>query len=554
MPNDLEGTFNRVFGAAKSADISTAFDSMFGPTPDADFTTNPVTPKPAAPLEGAVEGKSQADSAKQATDDQAILETANQTPPSDQTNVPSYLGHAATSGVESVIAGAADIANAPVRSARNLWLNIRDAAHQALSGDLVGDPNALLQTMAANDAGTPLSRFSESMTRQSQELAQTPDGQKYNQLRYATTDPSQSALLSPVRMVHDMLQSLPSTAAMATTVFLTRGAFIKARAEALAAGVAEDVADKIAIKAAGRIAALAGAGGEGTVGGLQQGEQERVQVLDGKNPTKSPIYQTMIRAGVKPADAKQYVATEAGDAAAAAAGSVDALTNLAEGPILGRIIGEGGPVLSRIAKGVAAEGIQEGIQGAGEQVGQNLATKDYVDPTQQLGDQVAENVIASFVVGGLTGGLFAGVGGHGLHEQKPKLDDGLGQSPIAKPPAEGRSYNVADAIAELGMSAEEAQAFVSTGKDPRASSAALEEHGFTPTLTADDQASPIPDTVLAAGKGLLGGALEEHSPLKSKSPDTQWTWSALIARRNSRAIARCRQSAVVGVGTLPVHR
>jgi hypothetical protein len=60
--------------------------------------------------------------------------------------------------------------------------------------------------------------------------------------------------------------------------------------------------------------------------------------------------------------------------------------------------------------------VQEGVQGAGEQVSQNAAQKEYVDPKQALGDQVAENVLASFAVGGLTGGLFSGVGGHSGHE------------------------------------------------------------------------------------------------------------------------------------------
>jgi hypothetical protein len=248
------------------------------------------------------------------------------------------------------------------------------------------------------------------MTREAQALGETPDGQKYNDLRYATTDPEKSALLSPVRVVHDALQSLPSTAAMATTVFLTRGAAVKAYGEALAAGYTKAEANAIAVQAAGRVATLAGALGEGTVGGIQQGEQTRQQVLDGEEPT-SRIYNAMLKAGVSKADAKQYVATEAGNVAGGGAAVVDALTNALEGPILGKIISEGGNLPSRIIKGVLAEGTQEAVQGAGEQVSQNYAQQKYVDPKQALGDQVAENVIASFAVGGVTGGAFTGVGG-----------------------------------------------------------------------------------------------------------------------------------------------
>jgi hypothetical protein len=68
-----------------------------------------------------------------------------------------------------------------------------------MSGSLVGDRNAYMRSQAAKDASTPFTRFADSMTRQAADLSQTPDGQRYNELRYATTDPSKSALLSPVR-------------------------------------------------------------------------------------------------------------------------------------------------------------------------------------------------------------------------------------------------------------------------------------------------------------------------------------------------------------------
>jgi hypothetical protein len=69
--------------------------------------------------------------------------------------------------------GDAAEASNPVSAARNAWLDIKDAAHQVISG---GDPNAYLRTQADKDASTPFTRFAEQMQRDSQELASTPDG------------------------------------------------------------------------------------------------------------------------------------------------------------------------------------------------------------------------------------------------------------------------------------------------------------------------------------------------------------------------------------------
>lgn len=348
-------------------------------------------------------------------------------PPVDTTDVPSYLGHGLESGLATVAAGAGDVAESfnPVSAARNLWLQTKqlglDFTGKAITDGHLSDDYLKLE--AQKNGSTPFTRFADSMTRKAQDLSQTPDGQKYNDLRYATTDPTKAAYLSPVRVVHDLLQSIPSTAAMATTIYLTRGAAAEAYTEALGAGFSKSEALQIAAKAAGRVATFAGAIGEGTVGGLQQGEQTRQQTLDGDTPT-SRVYQTMVKAGVAPEDAKQYVASEAGKTAGLGAGAVDALTNALEGPILGKIVSEGGNLPARVVKGFITEGTQEAVQGAGEQVAQNYAEQQYVDPQQKLGDQVAENVIASFVVGGATGGLFTGAGGYNEH---PTEHTGIGE-------------------------------------------------------------------------------------------------------------------------------
>jgi hypothetical protein len=221
----------------------------------------------------------------------------------DQTSIPGYLAHGLESGIASIGAMGGDVAESfnPVSAARNAWLDIKDAAHQVINStrpltlpELVtgdkrgGDINAYLQTQAEKDASTPFTRFADRLTRESQDLAQTPDGQRYNSLIYATTDPAKSALLSPVRMIHDMLQSLPSTAAMATTVYLTRGAAVKAYSEALAAGFTKAEANTIAVTAAGKVATLAGGLGEGIVGGAQQASRHESRCSTTSIPSAHP--------------------------------------------------------------------------------------------------------------------------------------------------------------------------------------------------------------------------------------------------------------------------
>lgn len=456
-----------IFGATPEPDPLAA---AFGTPPAPEFGRH-FNPPPPGPLVNALEGGG---ATERVAHDQQIKDAVG--PPGEDQSVPGYLAHGLESGLYAAGGMAGDIAESfnPVSGARNLWLDIKDTAHQlatighgVATGNkreiLVGDNASYLKKEAGKDASTPFTRFAERMQRESQDLASTPDGQKYNELVYATTDPEKSALLSPVRMVHDALQSLPSTAAMATTVYLTRGAALKSYSEAIAAGFTKAEANAIAVKAAGKIAMLAGAVGEGTVGGVQQGTQTRVQLLDGKNPEKSPVYQAMVKAGVSPEDAKQYIATEAGSASGLAAGLVDAATNVAEGPILGRIISEGGPVVSRVGKGFLTEGVQEGVQGAGEQVSQNAVVKAYADPQQQLADGVAENVLSSFVVGGLTGATFTGVGGAGMHHD----DTGVG----AAAPAGLREAGALDV-----------------------------------EITPQDEASPLPTDLITQGKMTMGAS------------------------------------------------
>jgi N12 class adenine-specific DNA methylase len=131
--------------------------------------------------------------------------------------------------------------------------------------------------------------------------------------------------------------------------------------------------------------------------------------------------------------------------------------------------------------------------------------------------QTAIATAEGMTVLGLPGVAVDSVRARRAQGQQAGVDD-LGRSPVAAPPAPGRTYNVADAIAELGMTPDEAQSFVSSGKDPRGNIEALDAHGFTAETTPEDRSSPISDTVIAEGKGMLGDALREFDqPSSSKT-------------------------------------
>jgi hypothetical protein len=100
--------------------------------------------------------------------------------------------------------------------------------------------------------------------------------------------------------------------------------------------------------------------------------------------------------------------------------------------------------------------------------------------------------------------------------------DEVNNGSSVRQPVPGRQYNVEDAVQELGMSPEEAQAFVATGKDPRAATTPTASSGFTP-LPADaklDPASPA-QVVNASQDTLVRGDQMPHQPAYRLSPEDQ---------------------------------
>jgi hypothetical protein len=270
-----------------------------------------------------------------------------------------------------------------------------------------------------HSAGMILNRFAQAMTKKAGATMadlSPEDKAKYSDLKYATTDMSKSALTSPVRVLGDAVNSLPSTVAMAVTAFLTRGASVRAESAALEAGASAEAAQAIGTQAAIKIASRVGAGSEGSIGYAQQATQSQASGEQTTNAqmAKSPAYQALLKQGYDPETARAKVIADAAEEAGHYAGIVDATVNHVGGQFLGKIISEGGSLIPRIMKGFGNEGLTETAQSGGEQLGQNIAQRN-IDPTQSLSEGVGENMVQGLAVGGVTGGATAGAFGRNHH-------------------------------------------------------------------------------------------------------------------------------------------
>ncbi|MDP9412530.1 MAG: hypothetical protein M3Q08_00170 [Pseudomonadota bacterium] len=282
------------------------------------------------------------------------------------------------------------------------------------------DPAGLARARRSSMAG--LSRFARGQQAQAR---QTVDGMSpeakavYGELRYATVDPNKAAYASPVKVIGDALESLPTTLALAITTYLTRGASIRAEQAALARGATAEVARQEGIKAAGSMAARFGAVSEGAISGAQQqvATQVELESLPEEQLRKSPEYQRLIAEGFSPEAARLYLAARTARQSGLGSAMAIGATNLVGGRFLGRIIGEGGALLPRAAKGFGNEAAVEAVQSAGEQLVGNVAEAQNIDPYKDITDGVLESALAGFFVGGLTGGTFAGVLGRAVNKE-----------------------------------------------------------------------------------------------------------------------------------------
>jgi len=293
------------------------------------------------------------------------------------------------------------------------------------------DPEGL-KRQREQGASAVLSRFARNQTQDANDImAKVPQQVKdtYGNLEYQTLDPEKAAYLHPVKVVSDAIRSLPTTAALALTAFLTRGASLKAEQASLATGASAEVAKQAGIDAAVHMASRFGAGSEGAVGYAQQynSTQNQVEQTPFSTLEKSPEFQKMVGEGYDPNAARIFLAARTGEQAGLGAGLTDALTNAVGGHFLGKIIGEGGKLLPRVGKGLVNEGFTETVQSGGEQLSENLALKNNINPEQDLSKGVVESMLQGLAVGGLTGGTFSGIAGRAQRdEDKAKRADEFG--------------------------------------------------------------------------------------------------------------------------------
>lgn len=329
-----------------------------------------------------------------------------------------YLGRAAKSGVESLVGTGAKLLD---KALDVLPFGTNEEELAVLFKD---QPEKLAAYRESGPVGF-LSRFTRAMQQASENtMAGNATPSEYRNLEYATTDPAKAAYLRPLKVAADAIQSLPTMLAMAASAYLTKGVMTRVEAEATAAGMAPEVARKVAIKAAEETMARLSATTEGAVGYAQQAMQTREQAdtISDEKLQQSPEYQKLIGEGFTPETARAKLSAQTAEMSGAAGGVADAAFNFIGGKYLGHIIGEGGNLLPSIGKGFATEALEEGTQSAFEQLGQNTAVKNFMNPQQELLDGVAESIAQGFVVGGVSGGGFGGVFARGHQAQQAEED------------------------------------------------------------------------------------------------------------------------------------
>lgn len=330
----------------------------------------------------------------------------------------SYLGASLEAGARSVAAAGARL----IDELNPFTLSESDAAA------LYKDNPEKLQDLLKNHSALALSRFANEQTKRAREVMQQVNpqetgavsGKPLGELEYATLDPQKAAYLSPTRVAGGVLNSLPTTAALAITGYLTRGRSVAAAAEAEAAALArgatqaeaQAAARQAAITTGAETMAKVGAGTEGAAGYAVQRNQtfDEASRLPQATVEQAPEYQALVEQGYSPEAARLRLASGVAQEAGLIAGAVDAGTNLVGGRFLGKAIGEGGKLLPRAGKGFLSEAATETVQSGGEQLGANLAMQA-INPNQALLEGVGESMVAGGVVGGVTGGATAAVFG-----------------------------------------------------------------------------------------------------------------------------------------------
>lgn len=450
----------------------------------------------------------------------------------------SYLKRSAISGLYD-LAGA----GAKVLDAVNPW-----TFTEADIATIYKDQPGKYQEYLDNSAGMILNRFAKAMTKKSEDsmrLISPEASAEYGDLKYATTDMGKSALAHPTKVIGDAVRSLPSTVALAVTAYVTRGAAQRAEAQALAAGAAPEVAKQVGIQAGMKTMAQVGATSEGAIGYAQQANQTWAEANKAAIE-KSPRYQGLLQEGYTPETARAKIVADTSEESGKYAGIVDASVNLVGGQFLGKIISEGGSFIPRVMKGFGNEAATETVQGAGEKFGENLATKNNIDPNQSLSEGTGEAAVQGMAVGGLTGGVVSGAIGARSEPtaQKERIEPTLGD--VVDPTATPGSTQ--DATTPAAQAATTPAATVPTEITPAPVAAPAEAPPAGPLTRAAEAAIPpqavLPENMPAtaeaeqpAGEPVTVRSNDGELPgtLESYEEDGQGNWSARVMAEDGNA-------------------
>lgn len=188
-------------------------------------------------------------------------------------------------------------------------------------------------------------------------------------------------------------------------------------------GIGSALLPRMTAKVAERLTMGAGAlgygAGEGVVAAGADGAQARDLVLENRELVEksSPLFRDLVAQGHSRDDALRMVADTAAQQVATRSGLTVGLLGAPMGAVFGKWFhGAGGErigktALGAIGIGAGGEALQEMPQSGFEQVYQNQAMRDYVNPEQALLAGVPDAVIKGGIAGGLMGGAM-GTAGH----------------------------------------------------------------------------------------------------------------------------------------------
>lgn len=164
----------------------------------------------------------------------------------------------------------------------------------------------------------------------------------------------------------------------------------------------------------GAVAYLGASEGALSMGGVANSIASEIEAMtDDELRAESPVFRQLLDQGYDPATARNKLIAAAQNNAPLLAGLTVGAISATAGRYLEPVFSvEGAPIARRFLVGAGVEGAQEAPQSAVEQYVANVAAHAY-DPERTPWDDVLESGAQGFLIGGLTGGAFAGVLGSG---------------------------------------------------------------------------------------------------------------------------------------------